>query len=311
VASYRNGGLFLALAALWGTAFMAIKAGLAYFPPVLFAAIRYDIAGVLMFGYAVLATDRWRPRTRAEWATVGVGGALLIASYHAFLFVGEQGTTSAAAAVIVSLSPVLTTAFARALLPSERLTLVGSVGLLCGLTGVAIIARPDPANLLTADVLSKGLVFVATVSFALGSVLTQRLDADLPIETMEAWSMLGGALLMHAASLALPGESLAAIRWTPEALAALAYLSVAASAVGFLVYFDLLDRLGSIEINLVSYVAPVFAAVAGYLFLGEVIDVYTVVGFCVIVVGFVLVKRATIRAELPRLRAAVFGENAE
>jgi drug/metabolite transporter (DMT)-like permease len=311
VSRYRNGALFLVLAALWGTAFMAIKAGLAYFPPVLFAAIRYDIAGVLMFGYAVVATERWRPRTRAEWATVGVGGALLIAGYHAFLFVGEQGTTSAAAAVIVSLSPVLTTVFARALLPSERLTLVGTVGLLCGLAGVVVIARPDPANLLTADVLSKGLVFVATVAFALGSVLTQRLDADLPIETMEAWSMLGGALLMHAVSLALPGESLAAVRWTPEGIGALVYLSVAASAVGFLVYFDLLDRLGSIEINLVSYVAPVFAAVAGYLFLAEVIDVYTVVGFCIIVVGFVLVKRAAIRAELPRLRAAVFGENAE
>ena len=309
--SLRNAALFLLLAALWGSAFMAIKAGLEYFPPVLFAAIRYDIAGLLMFGYAVLATERWRPRTRPEWLTVGVGAALLIASYHAFLFVGEQGTTSAAAAVIVSLSPVLTTAFARVLLPSERLTLVGAIGLGCGLAGVVIIARPNPANLFTAGVISKGLVFVATVSFALGSVLTQRLDADLPIETMEAWSMLGGALLMHAASLALPTESLSAIQWTVEGISALAYLSLAASAVGFLVYFDLLDRLGSIEINLVSYVAPIFAALTGYLFLEEVIDGYTVLGFSVIVVGFALVKRAAIQAELPRLRAAVFGESGE
>ena len=309
--SYRNGALFLTLAALWGSAFMAIKAGLAYFPPVLFAAIRYDIAGVVMFGYAVVATDRWRPRTRREWGAVVTGATLLIASYHAFLFVGEQGTTSAAAAVIVSLSPVLTTGFARALLPGERLTLIGTVGLLCGLAGVVVIARPDPSNLLTASVLSKALVLVATISFALGSVLTQRLDAALPIETMEAWSMLGGALLLHAVSLALPAESLAAIQWTTEAVAALAYLSIAASAVGFLLYFDLLDRLGSIEINLVSYVAPVFAALAGFLFLEEVIDAYTVLGFCVIVIGFTLVKRDAIRAELPRLRTAVFGGKSE
>ncbi len=47
MARYRNLALFLLLAAVWGSAFVAIKAGLAYFPPVLFAAIRYDIAAVL------------------------------------------------------------------------------------------------------------------------------------------------------------------------------------------------------------------------------------------------------------------------
>jgi drug/metabolite transporter (DMT)-like permease len=121
------------------------------------------------------------------------------------------------------------------------------------------------------------------------------------IETMEAWSMLGGALVMHAVSAAL-GESLADAVWTVESVAALAYLSLAASAVGFLIYFDLLDRLGPIEINLVSYVAPAFAALSGWLFLAEVPTVYTVVGFVLIFLGFALVKREAIRAELPRLR---------
>jgi drug/metabolite transporter (DMT)-like permease len=304
VSRYRNLGLFLALAALWGSAFMAIKAGLSYFPPVLFAAVRYDVAGVIMLGYAVLTTDQWRPRSRADWAEVAVGATFLIAAYHAFLFVGEQGTTSAAAAVIVSLSPILTTGFARALLPSQRLGLVGAAGMALGLVGVAILSRPDPGNLLAADVISKGLVFLAALSFALGSVLSERVDSDLPIETMEAWSMLGGAALMHVASLGL-GESPAAVAWTPEALAALAYLSLGASALGFLIYFDLLERVGAVEINLVSYVAPVFAALAGYLFLKEVIDAVTVVGFLVIVAGFYLIKRRTIREEWPRLRAVL------
>lgn len=306
---YRNALLFLVLAALWGSAFMAIKAGLSYFPPVLFAAVRYDIAGIIMLGYAVVVTDRWLPRTTGEVALVAIGASLLIASYHAFLFVGEQHTTSAAAAVIVSLSPILTTGFARAFLPSERLTLVGIAGLTLGLVGVGILARPDPSNLLTAGVLGKGLVFVAALSFALGSVLTRWVDAELPIETMEAWSMIGGAVLMHVVSVALPSESVAMIEWTPTAIAALAYLSLAASAVGFLIYFDLLARLGPVEINLVSYVAPVFAALSGFVVLGEVIDVFTVVGFLVIVVGFVLLKREAIAREIPRLRASLPGSD--
>ncbi|MDR5671716.1 Permease of the drug/metabolite transporter (DMT) superfamily [Halalkaliarchaeum sp. AArc-CO] len=297
---FRNAILFVVLAAVWGSAFTAIKAGLEFFPPVLFAAFRYDLAGLLMLGYAVYATDRWRPRSRDEWLLVGTGGAFLIAAYHAFLFVGQQGTTSAAAAVIVSLSPILTTGFARALLPDERLAILGVVGLLVGFVGVVILSNPDPNNLLDARTVSMLLIFLAAASFALGSVLTRRFDTGLPIETMEAWSMLVGALLMHGVSVAL-AESVADVEWTLEALVALLYLVVVASAAGFLIYFDLLERLGPIEINLVSYAAPVAAAVTGLVFLGEVPTIHTWVGFLFILTGFLLVKRDAIRAELVRL----------
>jgi drug/metabolite transporter (DMT)-like permease len=299
VSRTRNLALFLVLAAVWGSAFMAIKAGLAYFPPVLFAALRYDVAGVIMLAYAAYVVDDPIPRGRDEWAVVAVGATLIIAAYHAFLFIGETdpAVTSAVAAVIVSLSPVLTTVFARAFLPSERLTVVGVVGLLVGLVGAVVLAAPDLSNLTGGGAVAKLLVLLAAASFALGSVLTRASDADIPIETMEAWSMLLGALLMHVLSVGL-GESLAAVSWTTEGILALAYLSVAASGLGFLIYFDLLDRLGPIEINLVSYVAPIFAAVSGWLFLNEGIRANTVAGFLIICVGFVLVKRAAIRGAL-------------
>ncbi|WP_144797463.1 DMT family transporter [Halorubrum depositum] len=297
----RDLALFLVLAAVWGSAFMAIKAGLAYFPPVLFAALRYDVAGVVMLAYAAYVVDDPIPRGRDEWAVVAVGATLIIAAYHAFLFIGETdpAVTSAVAAVIVSLSPVLTTVFARAFLPSERLTAVGVIGLLVGLVGAVVLAAPDPTNLTGGGTVAKLLVLLAAASFALGSVLTRASDADISIETMEAWSMIAGALLMHALSVGL-GESVAAVSWTTEGILALAYLSIAASGLGFLIYFDLLDRLGPIEINLVSYVAPIFAAVAGWVFLSEGITLNTVAGFLIICVGFALVKRAALRSALRR-----------
>jgi drug/metabolite transporter (DMT)-like permease len=314
VSRYRNLGLFLFLAAVWGAAFMAIKAGLGtpgdpggfFETPVLFAAIRYDVAGVLMLGYAVYATDHAIPSGRDEWTTVVVGSVLIMAGYHALLFVGETdpAVTSAAAAVIVSLSPVLTAGFARAFLPSDTLSILGAAGLLLGLVGVVVLSNPDPNNLLSGGTVAKLLIFGAAVSFALGSVLTRRIDADFPIETMEAWTMLGGALLMHVVSVGI-GESAADVTWTADSLLAVGYLSVVASAIGFLVYFDLLERLGPIEINLVSYVAPVFAALTGWAFLGELPTVYTVVGFVVIFAGFLLLKRESLRRELPRIRRAL------
>ncbi|MEM4782074.1 MAG: DMT family transporter [Halalkalicoccus sp.] len=302
---YRTFGLFLLLSVAWGTAFVAIRAGLEYFPPVLFAALRYDVAAMFMLAYAAYATDHPLPKNRGQWGLVLVGGVLLIAAYHALLFIGQQSVTSAMAAVIVSLSPVLTTAFARVWLPGERLAPAGLLGMALGLVGVVILARPDPTDLLAADVVAAGLILGASTAFALGSVLLQRSDATLPIETMEGWSMALGALLMHALSFAMPSESFAAIFWTPEAIGALAYLAVVSSAFGFLLYFDLLERLGPIEINLVSYVVPVVAAVAGWLLLAETIDAATIAGFLVIFAGFCLIKRRQLAAELPVLWRAV------
>lgn len=292
----ENGLLFVALAIAWGSAFTAIKAGLEFFPPVLFAALRYDLAGILMLAYVLLTTDHWRPETRTEWVVVGIEGLFLIAIYHAFLFVGELGTTSAAAAIVVSFSPILTPVFARLLLPNERLSTLGICGLLVGFVGVAILSNPDPGNLLGTRTISLGFVFVAAVAFALGSVLTQRVDNGLPARTMEAWAMIIGAIIMHIGSFGI-GESLAAATFTPKAIVALVFLSVVSSAIGFLIYFTLLQRLGSIEINLVSYATPIVAAVTGLIFLGETLTVVTIVGFAFIFVGFVLLKWHTIRRE--------------
>lgn len=302
---HRNLLLFCTLSVVWGSAFVAIKAGLGtptdpagfFETPVLFAALRYDVAGVLMLAYAAYATDHLVPRGRTEWASVLVAGTLMIAAYHAFLFVGETdpAVSSAAAAIVVSLSPVLTAGFSRLWLPSERLTSLGVVGLLLGLAGVAVLADPSPRTLgVTPGI---GLVFLAALSFAAGSVLNRRIDADLPIETLEAWAMLVGAALMHAASVAV-GEPAGAVELTPRSVGALLYLAVAASALGFLVYFDLLERLGPVEINLVSYAAPPSAAVVGFLLLGEVVDLATAAGFLVILAGFTLLKRDAIRAAL-------------
>lgn len=301
---YRNITLFVALAALWGIAFMAIKAGLDFFPPVLFAAIRYDLAAIIMLAYAGYVTDNWIPHTRNDWVVAVIDGLFLVGAYNVFVFLGEQHVTSAVAAIIVSLNPVLSTVFSRVILPDERLTTVGLFGLLVGFGGVGLVSNPDLANLLAGDTFGKILVLLAAASFAFGSVFVQLIDDDLSTEGTTAWACLIGAVILHLTSFGF-GESFGSIEWTARSITALAYLVVGSSAIGYFIYFDLLDRLGPIEINLVSYAAPVFAAVSGWFVLGERISAITVVGFVLIFVGFVLIKRVAILAELPRMKKSV------
>lgn len=295
---YRNGGLFLTLCIIWGTTFVAISAGLLHFPPVLFAAFRYDLAAILLLAYVYHTEDVWRPRGRDEWTEVTIGAVFIIAAYHALLFTGQQHTTAATAAIIVSLTPVLAAGFSRLFVPEDSLTPTGIVGLLCGVGGVVVVARPDPANLLSSDVVATGLIFCAALAMALGSVLSRRIETSLPTLSMQAWAMLGGAILMHAVSI-LMSEPIEIRAWLhPEAIGSLAFLVIVSSVLGFFLYFTLLENLGPVELNMVSYVAPAIAAVVGWLYLGEEIYPSTVFGFVLIAIGFVLTKRHFIAREL-------------
>ena len=299
---YHTAGLFVLLSALWGFSFVAARAALPYIPPVPLAALRFDIVAVVMVTYATSTTDRWYPQTRQEWWSIVVGGALFVAAHHALLFAGQQYVTSAVAGVVVSLDPILAAGLTWLLLADERPDRLGIVGLVFGLLGVAIIANPGVESVDATTMLGVGLVFLSAAAFALGAVLTRRFRTDLPVQTMQAWMMVVGAPLLHLVAVVLPTPGLEAIEWTTPALLGLAYLALIAGAGGYLLYFVLLDRIGPVEVNLIGYAAPVFAAIGGWVVLGETIALRTVLGFVVITAGFVLVKHEALAAELGRFQ---------
>ena len=78
-----------------------------------------------MLVYAASVTERWRPRTRADWTAVALNGLLVIGAYNAFLFVGQEGVTSAIAAILVALNPILATAVSHIALGSVLVQRVG------------------------------------------------------------------------------------------------------------------------------------------------------------------------------------------
>jgi drug/metabolite transporter (DMT)-like permease len=294
--------VFLLVAAIWGTGFTATEVGLRSLPPALFAALRFDLAAVLLFGLAGWRGDRLRPAGRGEWRPILTGGVLLIGVHHALLFAGQQYVPSAVAAVLLGLIPIVTPALTRLSTARKRLTPVGLFGVGPGFLGVVTIANPDPSNLVGSDLRGIALVLGSALAFAFGAVLTHDTEATMPTLAEQAWMMLVGAVVLHAASALLPGESLSAVVWTVDGVLAVVYLAVVAGAAGFALYFWLLRRVGPVEVSLLEYVIPVVAAVVGWLALGEALAPTTLLGFAIIFAGFVLVKRGAVRNALRRWR---------
>lgn len=303
---------------------MFITLGLPSFSPILFAAFRFDIAGAAILLVAVALAFRrpapaaggrfafLAPRGRAQWTAILVAAVLNVGLYHALLFYGqgmrlEDGTPAlspAVAAVIVGLNPILTTLAARGLLSDERVGLGGLLGLLLGFAGIVTLASTKPgasldvlggADLFALDAGRVAMLFAlgAIASWSLGSTLVRRARHGMDVYGFTAWQMLVGAALLHLGSLVFEGGGFAV--WDANGVVSLLYLAIVSSSVGFVIYFTLLERVGPIRTNLVSHVAPLFAALASYLWLGLGLEARAFLAFVLIAAGFGLVARPTAR----------------
>lgn len=301
----RNLLLLAVLGALWGTAFLFITLGLPSFSPLLFAALRFDIAGlaILAVGLGLAlrkpAKDRYAsllPRGGAQWAAIGIAAVLNVGMYHALLFYGQLTLSPAVAAIIVGLNPILTTLAARAFLSDERVGVGGILGLGLGFLGVVLLAllrpgpRLEPASLLLDDQRTAMLLALGAIaSWSVGSTLVRRTKHGMDVYAFTAWQMLVGAALLHAGALAFEGGGYA--RWDVQGVVALLYLAIVSSSLGFVIYFTLLERVGPIRTNLVSHVAAIFATLAGWVWLHHAPEPRALLAFLLIASGFLLVTR--------------------
>ncbi|GAB3676425.1 DMT family transporter [Halopiger thermotolerans] len=300
----RTAAFFVLSSLFFGGTFVAAKAGLEFFPPLLFVALRFDVAAVLMAAYVAVTVSRDEilPTTRGDALGIVATGVFVIGLSNSLLFVGQQYATSAVGSIVFSLNPILTPVFAAVLLSNERLSARGAVGMVLGLLGVALVVSPDPANLLGGDAVGKAILFAGAVSAALGAVLIRRADATVSSTVRIAWGLPLAAALSHGFS-ALAGESAASIAWTPGAIAALAYVSVFAGVLAYIAYFALLDSTGAIRANLIFYVVPAVSTLGGWALLDERIAPSAAVGFLTIFAGFAVLGSESIdvRSLLPGL----------
>ncbi|EMA59208.1 DMT family transporter [Halorubrum lipolyticum] len=303
---YRDVALFFALALLWGASFVAIEVGLDYYPPVLYAAYRFDLAALVLVTYVLVTEAAPLPRTRGDAAAIGFSGGLSVAVNNSLLFVGQQYTTSGIASITYSLVPIATAAVAAAWIGDSDLDARGGLGVVLAFVGVGLVAQPDPANLAGGVTVGVGLISVGVIAVAVGSVGLRTVETSFSSVALTGWAMLFGALLIHGFSLGL-GEPQRLPSTALPAIGSLLFLGVLASAVAYVIYFTLLDRLGPFEINLVSYVVPVVATVTGAVLLAEPVTALTVAGFAVIVVGFGLLKRRAIATGVPQLLSRIAG----
>jgi drug/metabolite transporter (DMT)-like permease len=263
---------------LWGSTYLGIRVAIDDLPPLTMLAIRFLVAGALLYAWA-------RPKHPAPdgraWASAAVVGTGLLAVGTGAVAWAELHLDSGLVALIVAMVPLW-----LAVIDRTQLSGLAVLGLALGFGGVAALAGPGSEAFTPAAL----VVVAGTLGWAGASILARNAPVS-PNGLGAAMQMLcGGAVLALAG--AARGE-LGDVRMPSlGAVAAVAYLVVFGSLVAFTAYTWLLRNAPTSLVGTYAFVNPVVAVLLGTVFLGEPLALRTVVAGSVIVAGVALIVAA-------------------
>ncbi len=279
---------FAAVYVIWGSTYLAIRFAIESIPPLFMAAVRFLIAGGLMYAWATMRRAL-RP-TRVQWKGAFIAGALMLGGGNGAVVVAEQWIPSGLAAVLVACVPlflvVFNAAFGSKALPSGR----ARVGLLVGFLGVVhLTGAPGIGDGGIAQLFGVLLVLGASASWAAGSLYQRQIVATPdPILWVSMQMLAGGAVLAVLSTVAGELPDVRFSEMTARSLGSLAYLIVFGALVAYSAYVWLLRVTTPSRVGTYAYVNPVIALFLGWALADEPISLRSIVATTVIL-GSVIV----------------------
>jgi drug/metabolite transporter (DMT)-like permease len=276
---------------VWGSTYLAIRVTVRTIPPLLSASVRFLIAGALLYAWAITRGERRTDRPRAvHWRSAAIIGMAMLFGGNGLVSLAEQTVPSSLAALLLATIP-LWMVLIRGLVLRERVVWREGAGLVIGFGGIVLLVDPFGGG--HADLLGVGLLLLAALSWASGSLFARK--APLPARPLvgTAMEMLAGGVVLAVVGIAsgeLGDLELAGV--SAESLFGLAYLIVFGSWVGFAAYVWLLRSARTSLVSTYAYVNPVVAVFLGWAILSEAITIRTLIAGGVIVTAVALIVSA-------------------
>ena len=291
---------WLALAFLviaWGSSFALTKIAVQSVAPIWMPAARITVAAVILM-IALKARGGALPRGLTNWTWflwLGATGTMLPffliswASLHA---------PSSLVGILMATNPLMVLVLIRLFLPDEPVRPRHVAGFAVGFAGVVLLI--GPGTLLNLD--SAGLTLWAEIA-ALGAAfcygvqnVSARLAPDIDLVGKSTGTLV--AMVPFALLIAILAEPSGLLSATPEALVAIAILSIAATGLGTLVLFWLVDQAGARFLSMSNYLIPVFAALTGVTVMAEYLDAGDWAGLAMILTGILISEGRLRRAAI-------------
>jgi drug/metabolite transporter (DMT)-like permease len=298
--NWRDYLLLLALACCWSSTYPLTKIGLGSIPPITFISARSLIAAAFLFvvlrirGLS-LPTDAKAWKLFAQQQTINSTIPFLMITW-AQLYVPASSTV-----VLASTTPIFAFLITWGITRHEPATLLKLAGAILGLAGTAAIVGLDALGGLSKDLIAELAILLATISFACATIFGLRLSEYDPMVVAAGSLLFGGCVLLP---FSLVIEHPWTLRPTPEALLAAATMGIFSSALGLMLFYMCLQRLGTLTTNAQGYLRIPIGVGLSVLLLGESVPPNLVLGLLLVMAGVaaMTVPAGALRRVMQRLR---------
>jgi drug/metabolite transporter (DMT)-like permease len=262
---------------LWASAFPAIRAGLRAYSFDDLVLLRFLAASIVL---TLLWVIRGRPLPlRADLPAIAILGIVGMTLYPLALSYGEMTVSAGAASILVSLSPVFTAVLASLFL-SERLSVVGWIGIFVAFSGAFVLSFDGRGEIGTARGLAAVLAaaLLQAIQFTLSKALLRRYDA-VALTIFSVWCGTVANLIF------VRGLASSFVAAPPSATAAVVFLGVFPTVVATIAWSYALARIPAPQAASFLYLIPPVAIAIGAIWLGESISARAIVGGLLAMIG--------------------------
>lgn len=278
----------------WGSTYLAIDIAVQTIPPGLMCGIRFSIAGLVILVVCAL-TGRKIFYSPKQIFLAAIVGLLLLMGGNLTLSYAELSVSSGLAALIIAITPLWFLVLDSLLLGDHHISRRGKAGLFLGIVGLFVLVWPE----LRAGSLGRRELFASlsliggSFSWALGSVLSKKWQSGMDHFSAIGWQITAAGVGNFI--FAFLAEDVKHVNWSARSLAAVGYLVVCGSWIGYTAYIWLLDHAPTSKVSTYAYVNPVVAVFLGWLILHERVDRFILAGSAIVVLSVILVTSAKVK----------------
>jgi drug/metabolite transporter (DMT)-like permease len=283
--------LIAAMVLFWSANYTIGKVALREFPPLLAGGLRIAMAA------AFIAPAYLAQKGPASWAKRDIPfllflGLIGIMMNQLFFVIGLSLTSVVHSSLIIGMTPIFVLLFAAAI-KQERITPRKASGMLIALGGIAILNALPPetgAHGARATVAGDLFVALASIAFALYTVLGKKISLRHSAVTVNTFGYVGGALAL-APVILWEGRGFSFARVSLAAWSSVVYMALFSSVISYLIYYYALGKISASRVSAFNYLQPVVATLLAVVTLGERVTLPVVAGGAVIFSGVYLTER--------------------
>ena len=277
VAMYTVAGL------IWGGSFLFIELALSFLTPIGVAFWRTTFGAIAMMVAMIIFRTKL-PTSFEAWKRLTIAGILMSSVPFVLYAYAQTQVTSSLAAIINAVTPIATVIVILIAFRTEKLKPHVITGIVVGLVGVLVVLAAwqgfgdnNPLAILA--------MLIAISLYGIGTPYVRKFVTPLNLPTeVSVFGQIGTAALTLLPLYLLSGPL---ITQTPDPTSLLAIIALGAfgSGVAYLLYYKILNVVGSAIASSVTYITPIIAVILGFSLLGEQLHWYEPVGGLIVILG--------------------------